>query len=90
MRDIDEDYISRNQLQQGQHPSPPLVKLGEPLFRIERIEAFLPAKFWDDVPVFLDILAIDRSYRAPDNISIICPDCREKRLHACEASSVVL
>src|ERR1700722_19206022 len=63
-------------------PSGNLHLLQRALFGIERVKSLLPAKLWDDVPVFLEIVAVERAYGAPGYDSVVCPDCSKKRFHA--------
>jgi len=57
---------------------------------VERVEALVVAEFWDDLPVFFQIVAVQRGYGASGNISILCSYCRKERLHTGVAAGAVL
>src|SRR6266478_5845318 len=48
----------------------------------ERIEPLLSTKLGDDISVFLAVLTVESSYRAPNYISVLGSDHREEWLHA--------
>ena len=52
---------------------------------VERIETLLPTKLRNDFAIFVTILTVERSYRTPDNISILCSN-RRKETASCRYS----